>query len=386
MAQRVLTIVGARPNFVKMAPVWHAARDLGEFDMPLVHTGQHYDTALSDLPLRQLGMPVPDLHLNVGSGTHAEQTAAVMVGVERALLEHRADAVLVSGDVNSTMAAAIAAAKVGVPVIHLESGLRSRDWSMPEEVNRVITDRVADLLLCPSEDAVDNLRQEGIHGNRVALVGNTMIDSLATLLDEAKAGNAAERFGVVPGEFALVTLHRPALVDNPALLGRTIDILRELSDALPVILPMHPRTKSRLTNTQPLSALGLNLVDPLGYLDFIGLQADARLVITDSGGVQEETTILGIPCVTFRTTTERPITVSQGTNRLVGIDPEQLKLACMTVLAEPFPPAAPTIPLWDGHAGGRVVEEIATFLRRREGFRLKPPPTTQIAWLDAPSR
>jgi UDP-N-acetylglucosamine 2-epimerase (non-hydrolysing) len=233
---------------------------------------------------------------------------------------------------------------------------------------------------------VDNLRQEGIHGNRVALVGNTMIDSLATLLDEAKAGNAVERFGVVPGEFALVTLHRPALVDNPALLGRTIDILRELSDALPVILPMHPRTKSRLTNTQPLSALGLNLVDPLGYLDFIGLQADARLVITDSGGVQEETTILGIPCVTFRTTTERPITVSQGTNRLVGIDPEQLKLACMTVLAEPFPPAAPTIPLWDGHAGGRVVEEIATFLRRREGFRLKPPPTTQIAWLDAPSR
>jgi UDP-N-acetylglucosamine 2-epimerase (non-hydrolysing) len=379
MAQRVVTVVGARPNFVKVAPVWHAARELGEFDMPLVHTGQHYDAALSELPLRQLGMPAPELHLGVGSGTHAEQTAAVMVGVERALLEQSADALLVAGDVNSTMAAAIAAAKVGVPVIHLESGLRSGDWSMPEEVNRVITDRISDLLLCPSEDAVDNLRVEGIHGDRVAVVGNTMIDSLATLLAEAKAGNAAQRFGVVPGEFALVTLHRPALVDNAELLRRTIEVLGELADSLPVILPMHPRTQDRLSGAQPLSAPGLHLVDPLGYLDFIGLEADARLVITDSGGVQEETTILGVPCLTYRTTTERPITVSKGTNRLVGLDPDQLKLACRRVLAEPFPPAAPRIPLWDGRAGGRAVEEIATFLRRREGIRLKPPSTTQIA-------
>jgi UDP-N-acetylglucosamine 2-epimerase (non-hydrolysing) len=379
MGQRVLTVVGARPNFVKVAPVWHAARELGEFDMPLVHTGQHYDAALSELPLRQLGMPAPDLHLGVGSGTHAEQTAAVMVGVERALLERPADALLVAGDVNSTMAAAIAAAKVRVPVIHLESGLRSGDWSMPEEVNRVITDRVSDLLLCPSEDAVDNLRAEGIHGNHVAVVGNTMIDSLATLLAEAKAGNAAQRFGVVPGEFVLVTLHRPALVDNADLLWRTIGVLRDLAASLPVILPMHPRTQNRLSGEQPLSAPGLHLVDPLGYLDFIGLEADARLVITDSGGVQEETTILGVPCLTYRTTTERPITVSKGTNRLVGLDPDQLQLACTTVLAEPFPPATPQIPLWDGRAGGRAVGAVAKFLRRREGIRLKPSPTTQIA-------
>jgi UDP-N-acetylglucosamine 2-epimerase (non-hydrolysing) len=379
MGQRVLTVVGARPNFVKVAPVWHAARELGEFDMPLVHTGQHYDAALSDLPLRQLGMPAPDLHLGVGSGTHAEQTAAVMVGIERALLEHPADAVLVAGDVNSTMAAAIAATKVGVPVIHLESGLRSGDWSMPEEVNRVITDRVSDLLLCPSEDAVDNLRVEGIHGDRVVVVGNTMIDSLATLLDQAKAGNAAQRFGVAAGEFVLVTLHRPALVDNPELLGRTFEVLRDLAESLPVILPMHPRTQSRLGGAQPTSAPGLHLVDPLGYLDFIALEADARFVITDSGGVQEETTILGVPCVTFRTTTERPITISQGTNRLVGLDPDQLKLVCAAVLAEPFPPAAPNIPLWDGHAGVRAVEAVASFLRRREGIRLRPSPPTQIA-------
>lgn len=374
MGQRVLTVVGTRPNFVKVAPVWHAARELGEFDMPLLHTGQHYDAALSDLPLRQLGMPAPDLQLGVGSGTHAEQTAAVMIGIERALLEQPADAVLVAGDVNSTMAAAIAAAKVGVPVIHLESGLRSGDWSMAEEVNRVITDRISDLLLCPSDDAVDNLRGEGIHGDHVALVGNTMIDSLATLLNEAKAGKAAERFGVMPGEFALVTLHRPALVDDPELLGRTLGVLSDLAEALPVILPVHPRTRSRLSGSHFESSRGLQLVDPLGYLDFIALEADARLVITDSGGVQEETTILGVPCLTFRTTTERPITISMGTNRLIGLDPDRLRLVCGTVMAESFPPATPRIPLWDGQAGGRAVERIATFLRCREGIRLKPSP------------
>jgi UDP-N-acetylglucosamine 2-epimerase (non-hydrolysing) len=379
MGQRVLTVVGARPNFVKVAPVWHAARELGAFCMPLVHTGQHYDAALSELPLRQLGMPEPDLHLGVGSGTHAEQTAAVMIGVERALLAEHSDAVLVAGDVNSTLAAAIAAIKLGVPVIHLESGLRSGDWSMPEEVNRVITDRVSDLLLCPSEDAVDNLESEGIRGDHVAVVGNTMIDSLAALLDEAKAGKAAQRLGLTHGEFALVTLHRPALVDNPELLAKTLEVLNELADTLPVILPVHPRTRSRLDGARFESSHGLHLVDPLGYLDFIALEAAARLVITDSGGVQEETTILGVPCLTYRTTTERPITISEGTNRLVGLDPDKLKLACRTVLAEPFPPAAPRIPLWDGRAGGRAVKEIATFLGAGRESGLSHSPPTQIA-------
>jgi UDP-N-acetylglucosamine 2-epimerase (non-hydrolysing) len=362
MGQRVLTVVGARPNFVKVAPVWHAARDLGLFSMPLVHTGQHYDAALSDVPLRELGLPTPDLHLGVGSGTHAEQTAAVMVGVERALLEDRPDAVLVAGDVNSTMAAAIAAAKVGVPVIHLESGLRSGDWSMPEEVNRAITDRISDLLLCPSQDAVANLRGEGIPAHRIAAVGNTMIDSLVRLLDEAKAGQAALRYGVVPGEFALVTLHRPALVDNPELLGKTLRVLGELAGIMPVLLPVHPRTRSRLDGASVDGPAGLRLVEPMGYLEFIALEADARLVVTDSGGVQEETTILGVPCLTYRTTTERPITISNGTNRLIGVDPDELRLSFETVLAEPFPPRVPQIALWDGRAGARAAEEIARFL------------------------
>jgi UDP-N-acetylglucosamine 2-epimerase (non-hydrolysing) len=374
VGERVLTVVGARPNFVKVAPVWHAARELGAFDMPVVHTGQHYDDALSALPLRQLGMPAPDHYLGVGSGTHAEQTAGVMIGIERTLMDEPADAVLVAGDVNSTMAAAIAAKKAGVPVIHLEAGLRSGDWSMPEEVNRVITDRISDLLLCPSHDAAENLEREGIHGDRVAVVGNTMIDSLASLLHEAKSGRA-DKFGLRPGEYVLVTLHRPTLVDHEPLLLRTLEVLADLAASLPVVLPVHPRTRSRLDSARYVAPPGLHLVEPLGYLEFIALEADARLVITDSGGIQEETTILGVPCVTFRTTTERPITIREGTNRLAGLSPDQLKNAIAEVFREPFPLAAPTIPLWDGNAGARAAQEIATFLARREALRLEPSPT-----------
>jgi UDP-N-acetylglucosamine 2-epimerase (non-hydrolysing) len=367
MPPQVLIVVGARPNFVKVAPVVHAARETGAFDVPIVHTGQHYDAALSELPLRELGMPTPDHHLEVGSGTHAEQTAAVMVGIERTLQAAPADAILVAGDVNSTMGAAIAASKLGVPVIHLEAGLRSGDWSMPEEINRVVTDRISDLLLCPSPDAAENLRGEGIDADRIAVVGNTMIDSLATLLEAAQAGGAVGRLGLDAGGFALVTLHRPSLVDDDELLARTLNVLGEVAESLPVLMPVHPRTRHRLDQAGYVAPEGLRLTEPLGYLDFIALESAARLVITDSGGVQEETSVLGVPCLTYRTTTERPITISEGTNRLVGLDPDQLQMACKSALVDTFPHSAPQIPLWDGNARFRVVDEVATFLRHRGG-------------------
>jgi UDP-N-acetylglucosamine 2-epimerase (non-hydrolysing) len=374
MPPDVLIVVGARPNIVKVAPVVHAASETGSFDVSILHTGQHYDAALSELPLKELGMPTPDHHLGVGSGTHAEQTAAVLVGVERALLETRPDAILVAGDVNSTMGAALAAVKLGVPVIHLEAGLRSGDWTMPEEVNRVVTDRISDVLLCPSADAVDNLRAEGIEDDRIAVVGNTMIDSLATLLEAARAGRPLERLGLESGAFSLVTLHRPSLVDDPELLDSTLDVLGELAESLPVLVPVHPRTRSRLARTGYVAPERLRLTEPLGYLDFIGLESAARLVITDSGGVQEETSVLGVPCLTYRTTTERPITVSQGTNRLVGLDPDQLRIACQEALNDPYPLAAPPeIPLWDGNARFRVVERLATFLSDRGQSGSLPP-------------
>lgn len=376
MGHRVLTVVGARPNFVKVAPVWHAARESGAFAMPLLHTGQHYDPALSELPLRELGMPKPDHHLGVGSGSHAEQTAAVMLGVERVLMEQPADAVLVAGDVNSTMAAAIAATKLGVPVIHLEAGLRSGDWTMPEEVNRVVTDRVSDLLLCPTPDAALNLRAEGIAEESLAVVGNTMIDSLETLIRVARSRRTLQRHGLDAAGFALVTLHRPALVDDSALLRDTLAVLGELARSLPVVMPVHPRTRARLNDFTPPA--GLRMTEPLGYLDFIALESAARLVITDSGGVQEETSVLGVPCLTYRTTTERPVTISEGTNRLVGLHPDDLLTASRAELERAYPRPAPTISLWDGKASPRVVEEVATFLQRRRGAPL-PPAFTDVS-------
>jgi UDP-N-acetylglucosamine 2-epimerase (non-hydrolysing) len=358
----LLVVVGARPNFVKVAPVVRALQELG-VPLRLAHTGQHYDWALSGAFLEQLGMPEPDHALAVGSGTHAEQTAAVMVGVERVLVERPATAVLVAGDVNSTMAAALAAAKLGAGVIHLEAGLRSGDWSMPEEVNRVVTDRVADLLLCPSADAVEHLRAEGVPAERIELVGNTMIDSLFALLEAARATGARERLGLAAGAYVLVTLHRPALVDDPQRLGAVLDVLGELAQRLPVLAPLHPRTRARL-GARELPA-GVTALDPLPYLEFVALEADARLVVTDSGGVQEETSALGVDCVTYRTTTERPITVTAGTNRLVGVDPAALRRACTEILDGEPPREAPSIPLWDGRAASRAARTIATFAARR---------------------
>jgi UDP-N-acetylglucosamine 2-epimerase (non-hydrolysing) len=341
-----------------MAPVVHALRATS-LDVELLHTGQHYDSALSGSFLVQLDMPLPRFHLAVGSGTHAEQTAAVMVGCEATLVEQHWDALLVSGDVNSTLGAALAAAKLNVPVIHLESGLRSGDWTMPEEVNRVLTDRVSSLLLCHCDDAIANLAAEGIAGNHVRLVGNTMIDSLRRLHDHERAQRVALEHGLEPGRYVLVTLHRPATVDDPLRLNEVVQVLRELAKDLPVVFPVHPRTRSRLARVS--GGNGLQLLDPIDYLDFIALESQARLVITDSGGVQEETSVLGVPCVTYRTTTERPVTVTLGTNEVVGLKPDALRAACRRRLAEAMPVVS-AIPLWDGAAGPRAAEAVARFV------------------------
>jgi UDP-N-acetylglucosamine 2-epimerase (non-hydrolysing) len=356
----VLVVMGARPNFVKLAPLYHALAESGRVSLRLLHTGQHYDRALSGTFLEQLGLPAPDHYLGVGSGSHAEQTAAVLIGTEGVLREHRPALMVAAGDVNSTLAAALAAAKLHVPVAHLESGLRSHDWDMPEEINRVLTDRLASLLLCPSADAVENLAAEGIAGDQVVLVGNTMIDSLFRLRPLADEGGVQERLGLAPQGFVLVTLHRPALVDDPERLGGVLAVLDELADELPVVFPMHPRTRANLNGRRP--AGGVRAIDPLEYLDFVALEASARLVVTDSGGVQEETSALGVPCLTYRTTTERPVTVEQGTNRLVGIDPAALRAACAAALAGPARPGHAPIPLWDGHAGPRAADAVLAFV------------------------
>ena len=358
---QVLAVVGARPNFVKAAPVVAALEGSAGVAVRLLHTGQHYDRALSDGFIERLGMRQPDANLGVGSGTHAEQSAGVMTGVEADLLANPADLTLVAGDVNSTLGAALASVKAGVPVGHIESGLRSGDWSMPEEVNRVVTDRVSSLLLATSEDAVRNLDAEGITEG-VELVGNTMIDSLFRILDGVDRTAVLAKHGVESRNFVLVTLHRPALVDDPALLGPSMQVLARIAESLPVIFPVHPRTRARLDATT-FSGLGiLILAEPMDYDEFIALEAEARLVITDSGGLQEETTVLGVPCLTYRTTTERPITIEQGTNELVGVDPEALHEAAERVLNSDPPSEAPEIPLWDGKAGPRAAAAIETFL------------------------
>jgi len=358
----LLFVVGARPNFVKVAPVLDALALRGGIAVRLLHTGQHYDHALSASFIERLGIPEPDHHLGVGSGSHAEQTGKVLVGVEETLARERPDAVVVPGDVNSTMAAALAGAKAGVPVVHIESGLRSGDWTMPEEVNRVVTDRVSDLLLCHSDEAVENLAAEGIAPDAVQLVGNTMIDSLLRLLDPVDRGEVTERHGVEPGGYVLVTLHRPALVDDSARLAEVIGVLERIAERLPVVFPLHPRTRERA------AAAGIELsdrligLDALDYLDFIALEAAARLVVTDSGGVQEETSALGVPCLTYRTTTERPVTCRLGTNRLVGLDPRALAAAADEELAGPGGAQPARIPLWDGKAGARAADAIVSFL------------------------
>lgn len=362
MTAVVLLVVGARPNFVKVAPLFHALSAAAGVEPRLLHTGQHYDRALSESFIEQLGLPAPSHHLGVGSGTHAEQTAGVLVGTERVLLTDRPAAIVVPGDVNSTLGAALAAAKLGVPIVHIESGLRSRDWSMPEEINRVVVDRISDLLLCHSEGAVSNLRAEGVPSDRIALVGNTMIDSLFRLLPAARSTGVLERHGLTAGKYALVTLHRPALVDHPERLGAVVEVLGDLAAEMPVIFPMHPRTIARIPRAQAGHVDRLVALPPLEYLEFIAIEAGARLVVTDSGGVQEETAALGIPCMTYRTSTERPVTVELGSNQLVGVDPEALRRALRDELARADHPQPVPIPLWDGQAGPRAAASVLRLL------------------------
>lgn len=358
----IATVVGARPNFVRAAPI-HRAFDRAGIPHAIVHTGQHYDEAMSASFFADLGLPRPMIDLGVGSGSHAEQVAGVMIGLERFLSETRPAALLVLGDVNSTMAAALVAAQMGLYCAHVEAGLRSGDWSMPEEVNRVVTDAVCDLLLTPSADADRNLLAEGCVPESIVRVGNVMIDTLLEQLPEARALDVPARFGLSPGKYAVLTLHRPASVDSPVKLAAIARAVRRIARRVPVIFPVHPRTRGRLhTAGGGLFAPGdgLRLCEPLGYRDFLSLTSQARLVLTDSGGLQEESAVLGIPCLTLRENTERPITVTEGTNVLVGLDEERILEAAERALSWSGggggSPRAPE--LWDGKAAGRIVTAI----------------------------
>jgi UDP-N-acetylglucosamine 2-epimerase (non-hydrolysing) len=349
----VFHIVGARPNFIKVAPVMNALKTRKHVVQTLVHTGQHYDANMSDVFFEQLGIAAPDVNLAVGSGTHARQTAEIMTRFEPVLLDRNPDVVLVYGDVNSTVATALVCAKLGVRVGHVEAGLRSFDRTMPEEINRLVTDQLADMLFTPSEDGDSNLQKEGIPAEKIFRVGNVMIDSLVKLLPAAQRQNQNN----LPQRYALVTLHRPANVDDGVILKRILQSLLDVSQDLSVIFPAHPRTRKRIADFG-LHADQLQVLDPLSYLEFLGMQSRATVVITDSGGIQEETTYLGVPCLTLRENTERPVTVSLGTNVLVGRDPDKLRSELSRVLAGQAKKG--TIPpLWDGHAGERIAALMA---------------------------
>jgi UDP-N-acetylglucosamine 2-epimerase (non-hydrolysing) len=351
----ILHVVGARPNFMKAAPVLHALEMRSGIKQSLVHTGQHYDANMSDIFFQELGITAPDANLNVGSGSHARQTAEIMTRFEPILLERKPDVVLVYGDVNSTVAAALVAAKLGVRVGHVEAGLRSFDWSMPEEINRVVTDRLADFLFTPSEDGDNNLRCEGVPVGKIFRVGNVMIDSLVRLLPTA----ARHPIVGLPDRYALVTIHRPSNVDNVQTLSRILESLLGVSKDLPVVFPVHPRTRQRILDSG-LNLDSLHILEPLPYIEFLALQRRAAVVITDSGGIQEETTYLGVPCLTLRNSTERPITVTLGTNVVVGEGKDALEWELSEIIAGREKKG--TIPpLWDGHAA----ERIADVLERR---------------------
>jgi len=351
----VLHVVGARPNFMKAAPVLRALTTSAGVRQTLIHTGQHYDSNMSGVFFQQLEMPEPDVNLGVGSGSHAQQTAEIIARLEPIILERKPDLVLVYGDVNSTMAAALVCSKLLVPIGHVEAGLRSRDRSMPEGIKRLITDQLSTLLFTPSADADENLLREGVESAKIHFVGNVMVDTLVRLLPFAEAQSSRE----LPQRFALVTLHRPANVDDLPWLKRMLFALSELSNDLTVLFPVHPRTRQRIADLglEALSNGRLRLLEPKPYLEFLALQRKATVVITDSGGIQEETTFLGVPCLTVRENTERPITVSSGTNVLVGRDIALLQTETSRILSGKKK-AATAIPLWDGQASGRIAEVI----------------------------
>lgn len=354
----VLGVVGARPNLMKMAPLARAMENSPGIRHTLLHTGQHYDERLSQIFFDELAIPRPEVYLEVGSGSHAEQTAKIMIAFEKVLLERRPDLVIVVGDVNSTVACALVAAKLDVAIAHVEAGLRSFDRTMPEEINRVVTDALSDVLFTSSPDADRNLAQEGIPAHKIFFVGNVMIDTLMRHRRHAEGLGTPARFDQAPGRYALLTLHRPSNVDVPEVLSGIVEALTSLQRDLPILFPAHPRTVKRLAefglDPRLADAPGLRLIEPLGYLEFLDLMMHASLVLTDSGGIQEETTILSIPCLTLRDNTERPITIEEGTNRLVGSDPGRIVAAAREVVATGGPPGR--LPeLWDGHAAERIV-------------------------------
>jgi UDP-N-acetylglucosamine 2-epimerase (non-hydrolysing) len=359
---KIINVVGARPNFMKVAPIVAAMkRREREFAPLLVHTGQHYDADMSDAFFSDLDLPAPDIHLGVGSAPRDQQLAAVEQRFAAVLEDKKPDWVIVVGDVNSTLACARAARKLAIRVAHVEAGLRSYDSSMPEELNRVETDRLADLLFTPSADADDNLRAEGIPAERIRFVGNVMIDSLYQHLERSRESPIGQQLGLTEKSYAVLTLHRPANVDDPIVFGKILAALETITQTLPVVFPVHPRTRKTIASLGLQARIermkGLRLIEPLGYLDFLSLYSGSRLVLTDSGGIQEETTQLGIPCLTLRENTERPITVTLGTNKIVGTETSRITAAASAALAD-TPRAPVSIPLWDGHTAERILEAL----------------------------
>ena len=347
-------IVGARPNFMKAAPVVSALIELGRRPF-LVHTGQHYDAIMSEVFFEELGLPQPDINLGVGSGSHGQQTAALILAIEGLLDDLKPERLTVYGDINSTLAATIVAAKLHVPVAHVEAGLRSFDRHMPEEVNRVVTDALSDIHFITSREAQENLAREGVSERGIHFVGNPMIDTLLRFRDVLDVHSARQRFGL-GDRFAVATLHRPSNVDDPSSAAGVVEGLRRVASQIPIVAPIHPRGRAMLDSQGLSSIKNLNVVEPIGYLGFMALIAGASLVLTDSGGIQEETTVLGIPCLTLRSNTERPITVEEGTNRLVGNDPVLIEAAAKESLARP--PEGRVPDLWDGQAGRRIADVL----------------------------
>jgi UDP-N-acetylglucosamine 2-epimerase (non-hydrolysing) len=361
---KVVNVVGARPNFVKIAPLIAAMQRYPSLTPTLVHTGQHYDAAMSKRFFDELHIPEPDVNLGVGSGSHAAQTADVMKGIEPVLETLKPDVVLVVGDVNSTLAAALTASKLGIPVAHVEAGLRSFDRTMPEELNRILTDAISDLLFVTEESGVTNLVREGVSPERIHMVGNVMIDALEAARAKWESSDIRERLGLT-GPYAVLTLHRPSNTDEIVRLDGLLEALERIAHDVRIIFPVHPRTRQQLERHRRVDfgrhdrgTVGLHYIDPLGYVDFVGLMSRARLVLSDSGGIQEESTILGVPCLTLRENTERPITVTHGTNRIVGTDPDRIVAEALDVLRRGRPDR-PRPPLWDGQAADRIVEILS---------------------------